>query len=458
MKADRRAQGEAPFGGAWVQPVEDETIGPARRGLWARTPGWGASVSLRSVTLDDDPDDGGLRPVPPQDDRLWRHPSEIAAAGRLGAPPTSTRPSTRARSHRGRSVGLGVLSGLLGAAAMLAVLVAVGAFDRHEGTVAIEEVRVPITTTSEQVQSLTAKVLPALVRVDATTPSGTVSGTGIVFRNDGYILTTADNVHGATHITVQLSDGTTLPAKLRGTDSTSDIAVVRIARTRMKVAVLADEDDVVLGEPAIAIACVAVRPHTPEVSVGVVSALGKRVSVSGGRSLPDMIQSNVPTADTGAALLDASGAVIGLVPSGDQTSQAGDTTTTALVDRSNLVERYATPISYARQVADELIATGRVDHPWLGVETSDLSAAQQAELGQPGAQVDRVVSDSPAERAGLRVGDVVVSVDDTRIPSSSALVVELRSARKGQAISISYLRDGSERITVATLVDRTSGS
>ena len=120
--------------------------------------------------------------------------------------------------------------------------------------------------------------------------------------------------------------------------------------------------------------------------------------------------------------------------------------------------RYATPISYARQVADELIAHGRVDHPWLGVETSDLSTAQQAELGQAGAHIDRVVSDSPAEAAGLMVGDIVVRVDDTRIPSSAALVVQLRGDRPRQAIDITYLRDGSERVTVATLVDRTSGS
>ena len=413
------------------------------------------------MTIDDDQDDGsGPRPVPPPDDRLWRHPSEIGASGGLGpARPTTSAPVVAAApAGRGHSLGLGVLSGLLGAAAMLAVLMSIGAFDHRSGSVAIEEVRVPITTTSDKVQSLAKKVMPALVRVDATTPSGTVSGTGIVFRNDGYILTTAENVHGATRITVQLSDGTTLPAKLRGTDSTSDVAVVRISRTKMKVAVLADEDDVVLGEPAIAIACVSDRPGSPDVSLGVVSALGLRVSVGDGRSLPDMIQSNVPSADTGAALVDSSGAVIGLVPAGAHVEKPADTTTTALVDRTMLVARYATPIGYARQVADELIANGRVDHPWLGVETSDLSNAQQAAVGQAGAHVDRVVSDSPAQEAGLMVGDVVVQVDDTHIPSSAALVVQLRGDRPRQAIDITYVRDGSERTTVATLVDRTSGS
>jgi len=260
---------------------------------------------------------------------------------------------------------------------------------------------------------------------------------------------------------VQLSDGKTLTAKLLGTDATSDVAVVRIPLTKLQVAVLADEDDVALGEPAIAVDCVADRPHTPDISVGVVSALGRRVAVSGGRSLPDMIQTNVPRAgnDAGAALLDASGAVIGLVA----TTQAhlaptGDTTTTATVDASMAAFRFATPISYARQVADELIANGHVAHAWLGVETSDLSGAQQAEIGQAGAQIDRVVPDSPAQQAGLKSGDVLVRIDETRISSSTALVVELRGDRPNESVSITYVRNGDQRSTVAKLANRSNNS
>jgi putative serine protease PepD len=351
------------------------------------------------------------------------------------------------------------VSGLLGAAAMLAVLAASGAFHRRPAGVAIEEVRVPITTTAEHVEAMTARVLPALVRVDATTSKGTVSGTGIVFRTDGYILTTAENVHGATRISIQLSDGTTIAGKVLGSDTTSDVAVVRIPKTKLHVAVLADEDDVALGEPAVAIDCVANRPHTPDISVGVVSALGRRVSISGGRSLPDMIQTNVPTAgnDAGAALLDVSGAVIGLVATTEaHLVPSATTTTTAAVDSSMAAFRFATPISYARQVADELIANGHVAHAWLGVETSDLSGAQQAEVGQAGAQIDRVVPDSPAEEAGLKSGDVLVRIDETRISSSTALVVELRGDRPNESVSITYLRDGSQRVTVAKLANRSS--
>jgi len=416
-------------------------------------------VGIVAPVLDDDQDDGPrLRPLPSPDDRLWRHPSELGASGGPApTPPPQWAPAAPVRSKRRRSVSIGVVSGLLGAAAMLAVLASIGVFDRHPARVAIEEVRVPITTTSDRVQALTAKVLPALVRVDPVTPAGTVSGTGIVFRTDGYILTTAENVHGARRITVQLSNGTTLAARLLGTDATSDVAVIRVTRTRMAVAVLADEDDVVLGEPTLAIDCVADRPQKPDVSQGVVNALGKRVSGVDGQSLPDMIQTNVPAAGdgAGAALVDMSGAVIGIVAA---THLDPDGTTTTAADQTILVERYATPISYARMIADELIATGHVVHAWLGVETSDLSSAQQAAIGQAGAHVDRVVSDSPAQRAGLVSGDVVVGIDHTRITSSAALVVQLRRDRPDQAVSITYVRDGSERVTTATLANHGSGS
>jgi putative serine protease PepD len=408
------------------------------------------------VPIDDESDDGrGFRPLPSPDDRLWRHPSEL---GTSGAPP---RVATAPPRHRSRGVAFGLLSGcLLGAAAMLAVLASAGVLDHHGQSVAIEEVRVTTTTTSSKVASVTAKVLPALVRVDATSASGTVSGTGVVFRDDGYLLTTADTVRHATKFSVQLSSGTTVPAKLVGTDSTSDVAVLRIAMDKLKVAVLADEDDVQLGEPAFAINCVMGRPSSPDVTVGVVSALARRVSVDG-MSMPDMIQTNVPTTDDGgAALVDSSGTVIGLVTSSGAHlgNVAATTTTTGSTDPNVFVARFSTPIDYARQVADELIATGKVAHPWLGIDTTDLSSAQQQALGRGGAHVDRVIASSPAQRAGLQPGDVVVAVDRTPITSATALVVQLRGDRPNQDVVVTYIRDGDQRQTTARLVNRAPGS
>ncbi len=116
--------------------------------------------------------------------------------------------------------------------------------------------------------------------------------------------------------------------------------------------------------------------------------------------------------------------------------------------------RYATPVDYASKVADELIATGKVAHPWLGVEASDLTGDQLADAGQPGARIDKVIAASPALHAGLLVGDVVVSVDGTKVTSSSGLTAVLRQETPHQSIKITYLREGTRRTTIATLSER----
>ena len=406
------------------------------------------------MPIDDEQGEGpGHRPLPPPDDRLWRHPSEIGAS--LPPRAAGTWAATAHRSHRGRSLALGVMSGLLGAAAMLALLSASGAFVEHHTSVVIEKVSAPVSQTPAQVRTVAERVLPALARLDVTTRSGTVSTTAVVFRSDGYLLTTADAVAGARHLTVQLSNGTTLPAKLLGADSISDVAVVKVARARLSAAVLTNESDISLGEPAIAIACVAGRPADPDVDLGVVSALGKRTNSSTGESLLDMIQTNVPQSGAGAVLVDSHGSVMGIVTA-DQAhlppiSEEGASTTLA---REQFVARFATPIDYARTIADELIATGHADHAWLGVETSDLSSTQQAVLGQPGAKIVEVMASSPAAAAGLEPGDVVVGIDGKQVTSSASLVIQLRDARAHQTVSIEYVHDGDQRETQATLVDR----
>jgi putative serine protease PepD len=406
--------------------------------------------------MDDDQEDGReLGPPPPPDDRLWRHPSEIGSTQPIRI--VTTRPK------RSRMVLIGVVSSLVGAAAMLVALVATGSFDHQRPTVAVEQVRMPLAFTPTALKSVTARVTPALVRVDATTANGTTSATAVVFRSDGYLLTTAEVVKGMKTLTVQLSDGTTLPGQLLGVDDPSDVAVVKVARTQMATAVLTDEDDIQLGEPAIAVDCIMGRPSAPDVSVGLVSALGRQFESQDRQMLLDMIQTNVNLSGTsaGAALVDSSGSVIGLITSTGAhlttVSQATTTTGTASANQT-LVSRYATPIAYAKQVADELILTGHVSHPWLGVEATDLTTDQANSLGRTGAHVDRVITKSPAQRAGLLPGDVVIAIDSSRITSEASLIVHLRQEKPHQSITVTYMRDGTQRVTTAVLIDRDSDS
>jgi S1-C subfamily serine protease len=171
-----------------------------------------------------------------------------------------------------------------------------------------------------------------------------------------------------------------------------------------------------------------------------------------------MIQTNVRVSTTrsGSVLIDSSGAVIGLI------SRRGLPSTTPISDgrsgsmskNTTLVPRYATPIEYAKQVADELILTGRVAHPWLGVESSDLSEEDAERYGRSGAHIDRITPGSPAENAGLQTNDVIVGINgDTAIGSGSDLVVALRRYKPAESVAITYLRGNEEQVAFATLAE-----
>ena len=405
------------------------------------------------VPHDDEPEDlPGFGPPPPPDDRLWRHPSELGS--RQPVTIVESRPNPR------RSVGIGVLSGMLGAAAMLGLVLAVGGFDHRKG-VTVEQVRLSAPKDPAPSElALADRVMPAVARVDVTTTAGSTSGTALVFRDDGHLLTTADIVDGATAVSVQLADGTTLPAQIVGMDRTSDVAVLKIDGAKFPTAVLGMESDLELGEPTIAIECIPGRPGSPTVSVGLISALDRRVDSTDGTSLHDMIQTNVrvSTTSSGAVLIDSSGAAIGLVTHrGLPAAKPIDDRTTTTAKSSTLVPRYATPIEFAKQVADELILTGRVAHPWLGVQTSDLSDTQIDRLGRAGARIDAVAPGSPAENAGLEPGDVVVGIDNqTAIESSSDLIVALRRHHPGESVGVTYIRGVDQQVALATLAENTS--
>ena len=124
---------------------------------------------------------------------------------------------------------------------------------------------------------------------------------------------------------------------------------------------------------------------------------------------------------------------------------------------ATLVPRYATPIEYAKQVADELILTGRHAQPWLGVRSSDLSDDQIDRIGRAGARIDEITPGSPAADADLHVGDVVITIDDDQpIESSSDLVVALRRHHPGDPVSLYYLRGSDEQVAIATLAQNDS--
>jgi putative serine protease PepD len=399
---------------------------------------------------DDEPDDAfGFQPPLPPDDRLWRHPSELGAGGAKETITIVDRPKVATRVWV-----VGAAAAVLGSAVTLGLLAGFGAFDSDDAPAPVEVVpiQVPRETGADEL-AWAAPVLPAVVRVDARTQSGGTSATGIVYRSDGYLITTADAVEGATTIEVTFHDGAVERAEIVGIDSADDVAVLRVDRKDLPTATIGSASSLELGERAIVITTVADRPATPTVGVGLISGLGQRVEEPDGAVLHDMVQTNVrldPDA-TGSPLVDSAGTVVGVVTRrGSDAGSNGEES-----DGAELEVRYATTIEWAKRIADDLVNGGYVRQVWLGVRGANLTDNEVAGLGRGGAKLVTVSDGSPASQAGLQPGDIVLGIDARFVTSSSDLVVALRSHEPGDAVAISYRRGNEQGSTLAMLTEKT---
>ena len=215
------------------------------------------------------------------------------------------------------------------------------------------------------------------------------------------------------------------------------------------MAELGTTSDLKVGTEASAIVSPLGLTGGPSVTVGIVSTLHRTVRTRGGQSLMDVLQTDAPIApgSSGGALLDARGRVIGI------------TTAVAVTDTGAEGFGFATPIDTARNVAEQLITTGKVVTVWLGVEGSDLDGATAMDLNvDGGAMIERVKSDSPAERAGLTARDVVVGMDGKPVKSMGMLAVAVRAHRPGDVITLDVVREKQHHGIKVTVAERPPGS
>lgn len=413
-------------------------------------------------------DDESPGSPPPPEARAWRHPSELGAAGEAAPIQFVTRPTPTSRTWL-----VALTSALVGAAVALSAVVVLGGFraTRTEPG-GIEQQQINLEKNPDSSLAIAEKVLPAVARIDARGPAGSVNGTAVTFRSNGYLITTADLIDGADAITVTYPDGTTSAGQLVAADRESDVAVVKIDRSGLPVAVIGrPAGKLQLGEPVLAIDSAAGGAGTPAIPVGQINSLGERIeSEDADKALYNMIQTNLrlTSAATGAPLIDTNGAVIGIVtsrgfkaPRPAATAAAAGTTVadvTGAGTRSELPPaRFATPIDFARTVADSLIKDKKYPHVWLGVEGRSLTPDQATRLDVTGGVlVQTVTEQSPADQAGLAVGDVVIQVEQTPVGSWDDLVVELRRHRPGDSVTIWYVRNGMRDPAFPTLVERTT--
>ena len=270
------------------------------------------------------------------------------------------------------------------------------------------------------------------------------AGSGVVMSEDGYIITNAHVVSGASNVKVTLHDGTEYVASIIGSDAQSDIAVVKIDATGLTPAVMGDSDALAVGETVVAVGN-PLGELGGTVTNGIVSALNREILV--GDNNMTLIQTNaaVSPGNSGGGLFNAAGELIGIVnakSTGDYAEGLG----------------FAIPVNTAQQVATDLIERGFVSgRPVLGVTVltiSDTQTAMQYGVSSLGVYVTEVTPGGPAEQAGIQAGDRIVSVDDQLIETNSDLTNLIASHAVGDVLNIQISR-GRQLVAVqATLGEK----
>lgn len=310
---------------------------------------------------------------------------------------------------------------------------------------------------NEPVARVASQVEPSVVQVNVssiqTTPFGQQQnqdglGSGVIYRKDGYIVTNNHVIEGAQQVNVAFADGTTEKGQVVGADPRDDLAVVKVNRNNLPPAKFSNTDNLVPGQLAVAIGSPSGFEST--VTAGVISGLGREVppQLTGGQqqipSLVDLIQTDaaISPGNSGGALVDRSGEVIGInvayLPPETGAEGIG----------------FAIPSSTAISVADQLIESGQVSSPYLGIRPIDLSPEDARRFGldvQAGALVASVEQGTPASDAGIRARDVITQLNDTSIENSGDLFAALRDYKPGDSVQLTVVRNGENQTFDVTL-------
>ncbi|MGH2771573.1 MAG: S1C family serine protease [Actinomycetota bacterium] len=268
------------------------------------------------------------------------------------------------------------------------------------------------------------------------------AGTGIVINAGGQILTNSHVVDNAREVRVSLTDGRTLTAQVIGADPSSDLAVLKVDAENLKPAPIGDSSAMRVGDRVIAVGHALALPGGPTVTEGIVSALDRSISSPDGPVLRNLIQTDaaINPGNSGGPLLDSSGNVIGV-----NTAVAGSAQNIG----------FSIAISPARKLVDELLSTGKVVRPYLGVEMTDISpeiASQRNLSVRAGALLVQIVDGSPADEAGLRVNDVIVEAEGKKVSATDDVLDALLKRKPGQKIALEIAR-GDERLTVSAVLE-----
>jgi S1-C subfamily serine protease len=376
----------------------------------------------------------------------------------------------------GRPAGRGAGVGTVLAAAMLsAVLASGGTYFALDASGALDRTSAPQTPgiadpvatrlplmidESSAIIDAAARVSPAVVQLTAAgasmdlfgdlVPNGV--GSGVIFDADGWILTNRHVVRQANgelarSLTVRLKDGREFPGTIYGIDTLTDLAIVRIDGTDLTPAPIGDSGNLRVGQLTIAIGS-PLGTYTNSVTSGIVSATGRRIVVDGGQQLTNLIQTDaaINPGNSGGPLLDAAGNVIGI--------------NTAIARNSSGIG-FAIPINIARPIMQQALAGEALARPYIGIryEAIDIQMARAERLpveagalvrggrDANGRPIPGLVEDGPAASAGVREGDIILSIEEQPIDAEHPLDAVLSQFAPGAVVELEILR-GSERLTI----------
>ncbi len=303
---------------------------------------------------------------------------------------------------------------------------------------------------NSRVSAVAARAIPAIVTVEVgdnvSMPSGGetelvfrafATGSGVVFRSDGYILTNNHVVEDTVITKVVFSDGRRFIAEVVGTDPLTDIAVLKIDATGLASIEFADIDELAIGDEAIAVGSPLGLEGGPSVTAGVVSAFNRQLTTGPGQNdaLYGLLQTDAPITlgSSGGALLNGQAQLIGI------------TTAIGVSDVGAEGLGFAVPVDMVERLAADLIADGVVHHAYLGIGVDDaLTESDQGAEIPSGAAVTGFATGSAIQLAGADVGDIIVSINGTPVRTTFDLLSILRSYRAGDEIDVVVNRDGEE--------------
>ncbi|WP_336205111.1 S1C family serine protease [Nonomuraea sp. LPB2021202275-12-8] len=307
------------------------------------------------------------------------------------------------------------------------------------------------------VSEVAEKVQPSVVMIKGATGEGS----GVVLSADGLILTNNHVVVGAGQggeMSVKFNDGKTAKASVVGTDPATDLAVIRAEGVSgLTAASLGDSDGLKVGDSVLALG--SPLGLDGSVTMGIISALDRTLSVGGEQeqqvppgwgeqrgqarevtTIAGAIQTDaaINPGNSGGALVNASGQLVGI-----NTAIATNGGSSGSIGVG-----FAIPINTAKHVADQLIGSGKVSHAFLGVSVTDATG------DVPGALVRQVTAASPAEKAGLKQGDLITQIGGKAVDGGDTVVGQVRGFKPGQQVQITYMRDGKESSATVTLEEK----